>query len=366
MIIGCKTVLQKITQTNDIEFYIYNPTPSAPPPPAAAPPAAAPPAAAPAAAPPAAATPPPGALPGTPVSSSISNQILLAAAAAAEAAKNLSAIAATILRTNPQKAIEYADNASLVLQQTMPLLEVTEPAPKRQKLNKGGNKGGNGSEKMKEKTNISNTKFMDIVVEYLYEISLQTGKNYFKQLLKDIKNILSGKTQVTKKEFNMDMKLVANMKRYLKDIHILKYGYSDDLQYTVLRFLELSNIKIDGIPFTMENYTTWIRNSIEEYMEKKQKAQTRQLPQTAAMAIRERENTFYPLQKSIKTGGNSKKKPITKTDIATYEKDLVKLYKSYIRLAKTDKPEQELQEEFQKLDHKIQKLAHKIKIAMEK
>ena len=347
-----------------------------------------------------------------------------ARAAEAETNRNISQIAQTQLN-DPELSAEVKNSWIEIIQH---ISNKKRPAPEPEPFagpQAKRRKGGNGSEKKnKRASQISNTEFMDITIEYLYEISLQTGKNYLKDLLNDFKEILSGKKQATKDKFKMDIKLVADMKSYLKERHILKYGYSDDLQYTVLRFLELSNIEFEGKPFTMERYTAWIHKNINEYMKKqeqeKEKPRLRLHTRSQPLSLPKLNTQLYPLktkrtrsqplpkqssktrtrnpQYSVfiheaeqpqpqlpieftnmlgtrqavgtrqggKTGGNSNKKPITKTDIATYEKDLVKLYKSYIRLAKTDKPEQELQEEFQKLDHKIQKLAHKIKIAMEK
>ena len=65
-------------------------------------------------------------------------------------------------------------------------------------------------------------------------------------------------------------------------------------------------------------------------------------------------------------GGAMKTKKISKQQIEAYEQELVMLYKRYIKLARSNKTEQELEEGFQKLDKKIKELAHKIKEDMKR
>jgi len=64
------------------------------------------------------------------------------------------------------------------------------------------------------------------------------------------------------------------------------------------------------------------------------------------------------LQSSLLKGGDN--------TIHDYEKDLVKLYKRYLRLVDSGKPEDELQDEFNKLEKGIQKLSYKIDLHTKK
>ena len=204
---------------------------------------------------------------------------------------------------------------------------------------------------------ITNEKFQKIAIEYLYEKSLENGKDYLQELIIEINN----KKNTTSKEFILNINLVDHMNEYLEDIHILKYGYSTPLQYTVLRFLELSNIQYENEPFTMKQYTTMIREYVK-YMEEQEYQQTELLKNTVPYITPSM--TFQT--QSVPVNGGDPSNKITKPVIDEYEKKLASLYKKYIKLAESNKTEQELSKEFEKLDMGIQKLSAKIKKTMEK
>jgi hypothetical protein len=259
-----------------------------------------------------------------------------------------------------QPIIEYTQDGSPISGYTKTFLNrqrVTEPvipvSPEEERVYTkfaGGNLNHEKPDKNTKKrggAKTSNIKFINIAMEYLYEKSLENNVNYLERLINNINNKLSGKKKAEEiVKFVVDTEIVEHMKEYLDDVHILKYGYSTPLQYTVLRFLELSNIDIDGVPFTMENYTRWIKQSIAEY----RKAP---LPESAAMAMRREMAGPSILPRGITVAGGD-----STTD--AYKRSLVKLYKRYLRLVDSGKPEDELQDEFRKLEKGIQKLSYKM------
>ena len=208
----------------------------------------------------------------------------------------------------------------------------------------------NSSKKIKGGTVISKEDYIATAIDYLYEKSLEGKRDYLRELMVYISDLLSGKIKPTAKEFIMDMDLVANMKAYLDNVHIMKYGYSTPLQYTVLRFLELSNIDIDGVPFTMEGYTSWIKQQVKEYEQKKS---SMKLPETAAMAMRKQEQIpLYRATPNVAAGGSDKTEK--------YKTELLRLYNKYIKLAKSAVPEEQLKEQLDKLGARIQRLKTKL------
>jgi len=255
--------------------------------------------------------------------------------------------------------------------------------------------------KLKRGGNISNEEHINIMIEYLYERSREGPRDYIRKLLISMDNYINGEIKPVSEIFTIDEKRVTHMKDYLDNVHILKYGYSTPLQYTVLRFLELSNVPFEGAPFTMERYATWIRENVEKYRkaekaekvekeerEKSAEARLQKAKQAQAEAEAEREKrpllvsnqpskqlykreSIYEREsisesKGLRTpsrGGNQNNNTAI---IDEYEKKLTSLYKKYIKLAESNKTEQELSKEFEKLDMGIQKLSAKIKKTMEK
>jgi hypothetical protein len=70
-----------------------------------------------------------------------------------------------------------------------------------------------------------------------------------------------------------------------------------------------------------------------------------------------------PSSEEMKGGKN---KTVHDENIDAYKRSLVKLYKRYLRLVDSGKPEDELQDEFRKLEKGIQKLSYKIDLHTKK
>ena len=284
------------------------------------------------------------------------------------------------------------------------LNELLEAAESQKRTRDKSSSGGKAYKSRKMKGgNISNDEFINITIEFLYERSLEGQQNYLEEAIQKMIEIITKKPEDSpiEKKIKIDQNLVDHMKDYLDNIHILKYGYSTPLQYTVLRFLELSNVPFEGAPFTMERYATWIRENVEKYRkaekaekvekeerEKSAEARLQKAKQAQAEAEAEREKrpllvSNQPSKQLYKRESRYERESISESKglrtpsrggnqnnntaiIDEYEKKLASLYKKYIKLAESNKTEQELSKEFEKLDMGIQKLSAKIKKTMEK
>ena len=410
--IGCKTVFQKKPIATDnyiIHYYIFNPTPQPQPP---APVTTSP---APAAA--LVAPPPKYDEMGEPPAAQGTKR---KAASPTQSLKGVPHVEESKDKEGNKFYRVYGEYGELFTTydiSTVLDMVTTLAQSKKQKHGQGQGQGGGGERKMKG-GKISNEKFMNIAIEYIYERSLEGPRDYLRELIDYINNLQTEKDQPKTTEFKIDQKLVEHMNDYLKNKHITKYGYSTPLQYTVLRFLELSNVSFEGSPFTMERYATWIRKNAEKYLKKQEKQAdsspliipkrpASERPASSRRSVSERSVSSYralserpassprPASKSNRptyltslrtessipvrnplvfpysvqtgitagVGGNPNKNA---TALDEYEKKLASLYKKYIKLAESNKTEQELSKEFEKLDMGIQKLSAKIKKTMEK
>lgn len=277
-------------------------------------------------------------------------------------------------------------------------------------------RGGGGKH-----THITLETFIKKAFEYIRERSLEDKIDYLAPHRDILNRIKKGEKIYDIKDFKPNPDLVEHIDDYLSCVHTIKYGYSSDLEYVFLRFMELKksipsmkwyankvkraitkelNIKIDKpidyvtIPMPrIARIPIYSVPSLHRASSKKKQSPPlapvpsshRARPPKVLSPIKEESPPPHELAlvTSSHRARSKKEEPISvspsypstpivpataaaaaaaggSAKIEKYKTDLLRLYNKYIKLAKSILPEEQLKDQLDKLGASIQRLKAKL------